>query len=266
MNHKYPWANKDLGQHFLINESVIEQICNNFFNEAEGILEIGPGPGILTEYLSKTTTPYLVVEKDQRFRPYLEKFIKPEQIVMKDALEVNLQDLLEENHFPKNNLWVVSNLPYNISVPLTLKFLSTPSLEKMTLMMQKEVAERIFPEGKKALKSMNSLMALCQTFFSIEKLCPVPPGAFLPPPKVNSTVLSFVRKKAPAFSLSDIPKLEAFFQKLFLQKRKQLGKVLKINFDANKVEKILQEQNIDPQRRSETLTLDEVHELFKKLP
>ncbi|MEE2744940.1 MAG: rRNA adenine dimethyltransferase family protein, partial [Bdellovibrionota bacterium] len=162
--------------------------------------------------------------------------------------------------------WVVSNLPYNISVPLTLKFLSTPSLEKMTLMMQKEVAERIFPEGKKALKSMNSLMALCQTFFSVEKLCPVPPGAFLPPPKVNSTVLSFVRKKAPAFSLSDIPKLEAFFQRLFLQKRKQLGKVLKMNFDANKVEKVLQEQNIDPQRRSETLTLDEVHELFKNLP
>ena len=110
------------------------------------------------------------------------------------------------------------------------------------------------------------MLYFCQTFFSIEKLCPVPPGAFLPPPKVNSTVLSFVRKKAPAFSLSDIPKLEAFFQKLFLQKRKQLGKVLKISFDANKVEKILQEQNIDPQRRSETLTLDEVHELFKKLP
>ena len=265
MNFKYPWANKDLGQHFLINESVIEQICNNFFDETKGILEIGPGPGILTEFLSKTTAPFLVVEKDERFRPYLEKFIKPEQIIMKDALEVDLQKLLEENNFPKDNLWVVSNLPYNISVPLTLKFLSTPSLEKMTLMMQKEVAERMFPEGKKALKSMNSLMALCQTFFSIEKLCPVPPGAFLPPPKVDSTVLSFVRKKNPVFSLSDIPRLEIFFRKLFLQKRKQLGKVLKMNFDAKKVEKALQEQNIEPQRRSETLTLSEVNELFRAL-
>ena len=265
MNFKYPWANKDLGQHFLINESVIEQICNNFFDETKGILEIGPGPGILTEFLSKTTAPFLVVEKDERFRPYLEKFIKPEQIIMKDALEVDLQKLLEENNFPKDNLWVVSNLPYNISVPLTLKFLSTPSLEKMTLMMQKEVAERMFPEGKKALKSMNSLMALCQTFFSIEKLCPVPPGAFLPPPKVDSTVLSFVRKKNPVFSLSAIPRLEVFFRKLFLQKRKQLGKVLKMNFDAKKVEKALQEQNIEPQRRSETLTLSEVHELFRAL-
>ena len=157
MNFKYPWANKDLGQHFLINESVIEQICNNFFDETKGILEIGPGPGILTEFLSKTTAPFLVVEKDERFRPYLEKFIKPEQIIMKDALEVDLQKLLEENNFPKDNLWVVSNLPYNISVPLTLKFLSTPSLEKMTLMMQKEVAERIFPEGKKASKHQNVL-------------------------------------------------------------------------------------------------------------
>ena len=265
MNFKYPWANKDLGQHFLINESVIEQICNNFFDETKGILEIGPGPGILTEFLSKTTAPFLVVEKDERFRPYLEKFIKPEQIIMKDALEVDLQKLLEENNFPKDNLWVVSNLPYNISVPLTLKFLSTPSLEKMTLMMQKEVAERMFPEGKKALKSMNSLMALCQTFFSIEKLCPVPPGAFLPPPKVDSTVLSFVRKKNPVFSLSAIPRLEVFFRKLFLQKRKQLGKVLKMNFDAKKVEKALQEQNIEPQRRSETLTLSEVNELFRAL-
>ena len=265
MKHKYPWANKDLGQHFLINEKIIEQICENFFQETSGILEIGPGPGILTEHLSKTTTPYLVIEKDLRFKTYLEKFIKPEQIVMNDALEVDLPQLLEKHHFPQENLWVVSNLPYNISVPLTLKFLSTPSIEKMTLMMQKEVAERIFPEGKKATKSMNSLMALCQTFFSITKLCPVPPDSFLPPPKVNSSVLSFVRKEKPIFSLSDIPRLEDFFQKLFIQKRKQLGKVLKMNFNAGLIEKALKEQDIDPQRRSETLSLTEVHELFKKL-
>ena len=82
-----------------------------FFQEADGILEIGPGPGILTEFLAKTTSPYIVVEKDLRFKTYLEKFIKPEQIIMEDALEVDLQKLLTDHHFPQKNLWAVSNLP-----------------------------------------------------------------------------------------------------------------------------------------------------------
>ena len=68
MNHKYPWANKDLGQQFLINENMIEQICEDFFQEADGILEIEPGPGIITEFLEKTTSPYIVVEKDLRLK------------------------------------------------------------------------------------------------------------------------------------------------------------------------------------------------------
>ena len=129
----------------------------------------------------------------------------------------------------------------------------------MTLMMQKK-CRRMFPEGKSG--QINEFLTATRTF-SITKLCQF--LSLLPPPKVNSTVLSFVRKENPVFPLSDVPKLESFFQKLFMQKRKQLAKVLKMNFKGELVEKTLEELNIDPQRRSETLSLNEVHSLFKTL-
>jgi 16S rRNA (adenine1518-N6/adenine1519-N6)-dimethyltransferase len=261
-NQKYPWANKDLGQHFLINDEVILNICTNFHSDAKGIIEIGPGPGILTEHLAKISCPYTVIEKDPRFKPYLEKWISKDQVIWGDALEIDLLQLIETKNFPQDLLWMVSNLPYNISIPLILKFTDVPQIKYMTLMMQKEVAERILSEGKKASKSMNSLMALTQTFFDIQKRCHVEPTSFLPPPKVDSSVLSFVRKDDPAFPLSEIPHMETFFKKLFIHRRKQIRKVLKLHFPQVIVNEVLEKRNIDPTRRAETLTLQEVHTLY----
>ena len=263
MNQKYPWANKDLGQHFLINEEVISNICHDFKSQAKAIIEVGPGPGILTQYLSKIECPYTVIEKDLRFKTYLEEWISNNQIVWGDALEANLSDLIDSKSFPKKDIWMVSNLPYNISVPLTLKFTKASEIKFMTLMMQKEVAERMLPEGKKASKNMNSLMALTQTYFEVQKLCHVDPKSFLPPPKVDSSVLSFVRRENPIFSLEEIPSLEKFFKKLFIQRRKQMGKVLKLHFSQEKVEEVLSTLEIDSRRRAETLSLEEVHKLYK---
>jgi 16S rRNA (adenine1518-N6/adenine1519-N6)-dimethyltransferase len=100
MKLELPLANKSLGQHFLKDHSVIDQICNDFKNIAEAIVEIGPGPGILTESLSlrskAESIPFHVIEKDDRFPPYLLQFIDESQITMTDALAVNLSEYFKE--------------------------------------------------------------------------------------------------------------------------------------------------------------------------
>jgi 16S rRNA (adenine1518-N6/adenine1519-N6)-dimethyltransferase len=146
---KLPYANKDLGQHFLIDQKVIKAICSDFMNECEGVIEVGPGPGILTEELKSATCPFHVIEMDTRFEEYLTQFITKEQITFSDALKVELDHYLKERSLDQKKIWLVSNLPYNVSVPLTTKFITTPQIEYMTLMFQKEVALKIQMRGKK---------------------------------------------------------------------------------------------------------------------
>ena len=97
MKLELPSADKSLGQHFLRDQNVIHKICSDFKDEAGAILEIGPGPGILTEHLALLNKPFFVIEKDTRFQVYLDQFIKPEQVTMGDALQVDLSAFFSEN-------------------------------------------------------------------------------------------------------------------------------------------------------------------------
>jgi 16S rRNA (adenine1518-N6/adenine1519-N6)-dimethyltransferase len=112
---------------------------------------------------------------------------------------------------------------------------------------------------------MGSLMALTLNYFDSDILCHVPPGAFLPPPKVESLVLSLKRKKDPVIPLSDFTRYEKFLRILFSNKRKQLGKVLKSSYEQEKLEKALKECQIERTLRAETLALTQVQELFSCL-
>lgn len=260
----HPWANKDLGQHFLKDQNVIKSITEDFANECEAIIEVGPGPAVLSEHLAKYDVPYYVIEKDERFPDYLLNHISRDQITIADALQLDINDFIKEKGLEDKKIWLVSNLPYNISVPLTIRFLKAPQIKFMTLMYQKEVAFKII-RGDKKKNYMGSLMALCENLFKSSLLLNVPAGAFIPPPKVESAVISMVRKDQYDVPLEDFSHFESYLRKLFSLKRKQLGKVLKPHYPADRLEKALKECNIERTVRAETFTYEQVINLYNKL-
>lgn len=257
-----PHADKSLGQHFLRDQNVIKNICDDFKDKAEAILEIGPGPGILTEHLAHHPFPFHVIEMDKRFPIYLEQFLKPEQIHITDALRVNLDNFNQEK-FGNKKVWLVSNLPYNVASPLLINFLQAPSIKFMTLMFQKEVADKVFAFAT-SKNVMNSLMVLSQTYFECDLLCKVPPGAFNPPPKVDSAVLSMKRIELPVIPLQDFHSLEKFLRLIYSQKRKQLGGILRSQYSIEKITNVFTELNIELSVRAEALSLQQVQNLYRK--
>ncbi len=268
MKLELPLANKSLGQHFLRDQGVIEKICTDFKDQAEAILEIGPGPGILTESLANRSKeeklPFFVIEKDDRFPEYLRQFIEPDQITMTDALAVHLSAFFKEKNIADKKIWLVSNLPYNISTPLLINFLQATEIKYMTLMFQKEVADKVFPFST-TKNFMGSLHALAMTYFDCALLVKVPPGAFAPPPKVDSAVLTMVRKETPLVPLEEFRSLEKFLRLLFSQKRKQLGGLLKSSFPMELLQKSFDSISVPLTIRAEALTLDQVISLYRML-
>lgn len=263
MSERLPYAKKNLGQHFLKDDKVISLITENFKNEAHSLIEIGPGPGALTRPLAAHKKPMIVVERDWRFIDDLKSLLGPQNVIHNDALEVNLESLIEEQQLPSPR-WLVSNLPYNISSPLLVKFLKIPTIDMMTLMFQREVAQKVFDftQGK---NGMGSLMALSQTYCDCRLLCQVPPGAFRPPPEVQSTVLSFKRKSDPPIPLDQFDHFESFLRKLFQFKRKQARGVLKSYYPIELIDHAFEHCQIDPNQRAESFTLTQLQNLFQSL-
>ena len=268
MRLELPRADKSLGQHFLRDQNVIRKITSDFPGDIEAIVEIGPGPGILTEFLALRATeenlPFSVIEKDERFPEYLRQFISDDQILLTDALALNLTDYFIDRKVAGKKVWLVSNLPYNISTPLLINFIKAPDIQRMTLMFQKEVADKVLPFST-TKNFMGSLHALTMAYFDCELLLKVPPGAFAPPPKVDSAVLSMVRKNEPLVPLHEFNAYEKFLRTLFAQKRKQLGGLLKSSFPQPLIESTFSELNIPLTIRAEALTLDQVLSLYRKL-
>lgn len=255
-------ANKNLGQHFLRDQKVIQTIANDFKDVADALIEVGPGPAVLTPLLAEHKLPFHVIERDERFPPLLEKHIPKENIHLTDAMEVHYSQFINE-HFPQaKNLWLVSNLPYNIGTPLTILFLRCPKIKFMTLMYQKEVAEKVYTYASGNINAANSLGALLLTYFDVKLLLKVAPGAFSPPPKVDSVVLSYTRKEDPKISFDKIDEFESFLRTLFAQKRKQMGNVLKARYRAEELAPAFESLQLTGQMRAETLTLEQVQKLF----
>lgn len=253
---KLPFADKKLGQHFLREQKYIQKITNDFKDQDCCIVEVGPGPAILTPSLASHGKEFYVVEKDERFYDRLKEYVNEDHIILGDALE---QDFNWEGP-----LWLVSNLPYNVSVPLIIKFTQRENIQWMTLMVQKEVGERMLAPQSSKGNDRGSLMCLVQNYFDIKLLCHVPPGAFVPPPKVDSVVLSFTRKAKPEIALDSFKKFEEFCRILFSNRRKQVGKVLKSKYEKERIERAFQKCGLELTRRAETFTQEEVCSVYKE--
>ena len=198
------FLNKALGQHFLIHQGIAQMIAQSFFEKSSDVIEIGPGHGAITQYLTKKNL--ILIEQDLRFIDILKKYSK--KIYQEDFFDC---DFLQFQHL--KNLWVVSNLPYNVGTRIFVDLCQYRFIEYMTLMFQKEVGEK-FLETK-----MSLLKVLAMNLFHIRKLCSVSAESFKPAPKVDSIVILFEKKQE---SISEYQPWIRFLKNLFLFPRKQL--------------------------------------------
>lgn len=243
---------KRFGQHFLQDDSVIARIVAAINPQTEDhIVEIGPGLGVLTEALLTHVPEMDVVELDRDIIPKLAERCGAKGVLnihAADALRFDFSSLVKDNR----PLRLVGNLPYNISTPLMFHLLESRHLIRdMHFMLQKEVVDRL--AAKPGNKDYGRLSVIMQYYCLVESLFNVPPDAFAPPPKVDSSIVRLVPYETPIVSIQDTCSLETIVTAAFSQRRKTLRNTLRKYLSAEQLEA----SGIDPGRRAETLTLAE---------
>jgi 16S rRNA (adenine1518-N6/adenine1519-N6)-dimethyltransferase len=275
-------AKKSLGQNFLNDESVARRIIDLVSpNLNEILIEVGPGTGVLTRKLVDRSGYVLAVEIDPRLADSLRSSLKRRNlsVITADALKLNWEEVIEgrrntlRSFHPDRTggerVRVVANLPYYISTPIIEMFLSIRHhLFDMTLMLQKEVAERITNEP--GGKEYGYLSVSVQYYCVASLLFEVPPSAFTPEPKVRSAVIRLKIREQPVIQVEDERRFFALVRAAFSQRRKTILNNLKASATALKFSRpigpALEAASIAPQRRAETMSLAEFasldHELF----
>ncbi len=257
---------KSLGQNFLINDHVIEKMLSEAWNGPIGsLLEIGPGPGALTDLLKQKVErekiPYQVVELDHQLAQYWRE--QGLNVVEVDALQWHWQKEFFANELMLEPRVLISNLPYQISSSLVIdRSLDAAPLSRMILMFQKEVAQRI--RAQKQTEFYGMLSVIAQTFWQIETVCDVSPGDFLPPPNVASRVLVFRHKPS---SVVDKKKYLKFVKACFLHPRKLLASNLEQGYACTKEKAmaLLVEQGFSEKVRAQELSVTQFIDFFHKL-
>ncbi|CAM4374312.1 16S rRNA methyltransferase [Bacillus manliponensis] len=264
---------KSFGQNFLIDTNVLNRIVDHAeIDEKSGAIEIGPGIGALTEQLAKRAKKVVAFEIDQRLLPILDETLADYDnvtIINKDILKADVHGVFQEQFEENQDVMVVANLPYYITTPILFKLLEEKlPVRGFVVMMQKEVAERL--AAKPGTKDYGSLSIAIQYYTEPEMAMTVPRTVFVPQPNVDSAVIRLMKRPKPLVEVQD----EAFFFEVvrasFAQRRKTLMNNLSNNlngFPKNKalLERVLEEVEIDPKRRGETLSIEEFAKLSNAL-
>lgn len=250
---------KGLGQNFLLDESVLDKIVEAADIE-DGVLEVGPGFGVLTKRLCETGKKVVSVEIDRRLMPVLDYTLAEfdnVKIIEKDILKTDVGELISAE-FGGGKISVAANLPYYITTPIITKLIEEKlPLKNIVVMVQREVAERIV--AKPGKKDYGAISVLCQYYTNPKIVTIVPAGSFYPAPKVDSAVLCMEVCREPNVKTKD----EALFFKVvkaaFAQRRKTLLNCLASGFSCDKaaLTEILESVNIASNVRGEKLGLSE---------
>jgi len=256
---------KSLGQNFLIDTNILRNIVDkaNLTSESAAI-EIGPGIGALTEQLAKVAKKVMAFEIDQRLLPILEDTLSPypnTKIIHNDVLKADIKAAIEENLSDCEDIMVVANLPYYVTTPIIMKLLEENlPIRGIVCMLQKEVADRI--AAQPGTKDYGSLSIAIGYYTTAETAMIVPKTVFIPQPNVDSAVIRLIKRDKPAVEVKD----EQFFFNVvrisFAQRRKTLLNNLQNGLPEGKekkeqILKALEKAGIDPQRRGETLSIQE---------
>ncbi len=256
------------GQNFLIDKNILEKIISfGNLSKKDTIIEVGPGLGALTFSLAKNTKRVIAVEKDKKLIPLLR-----ENLLSRKNVDIVNQDILSLDLRKFNNYKLVGNIPYYITSPIIKKFLETENRPSLLLLtVQKEVAQRVCAKPPQ----MNLLAVSVQFFATAEVLAHISPASFYPPPSVTSSILRIIPYNKESVLGSDFQ--ERFFSLVragFSHPRKQLKNNLallnreskdKVELKNIDTEEILKEAGINPERRAETLSIEEWKNLTKKI-
>lgn len=258
---------KKFGQNFLIDTHVLEKIMDSAeITKEDCVLEIGPGIGTMTQYLAERAGHVVVVEIDKNLIPILEETLSAYDnvtIINNDILKVDINKLVDEWNEGKP-IKVVANLPYYITTPIIMGlFESHVPIKSITIMVQKEVADRM--QVGPGTKDYGALSLAVQYYAKPEIVANVPPNCFIPRPGVGSAVIRLTRYEQPPVEVADEKRMFALIRASFNQRRKTLVNGLtnapELGLSKEAVADALEKLGLAPTVRGETLTLEQFAEL-----
>lgn len=262
--NKYQFTfQKKFGQNFLIDTHVLEKIISAAgITEEDFVLEIGPGIGTMTQYLASAAREVCAVEIDKSLIPILEDTLKDYDnvtVINQDILKVDIAELAREKN-QRKPIKVVANLPYYITTPIIMGlFESHVPVESITVMVQKEVADRM--QVGPGTKDYGALSLAVQYYAEPYIVANVPPNCFMPRPKVGSAVIRLTRHKEPPVRVKDEKLLFGIIRASFNQRRKTLANGLKnyegLPFTKEEIEEAISQCGFSPSVRGEALSLKE---------
>ncbi|WP_416176686.1 16S rRNA (adenine(1518)-N(6)/adenine(1519)-N(6))-dimethyltransferase RsmA [Clostridium sp.] len=248
---------KSLGQNFLIDDSVLNDILDTSqVSKDDLVIEIGPGVGTLTRELLKRANEVCAIELDSKLITILNQELREFsnfKLIHKDVLKVNFHELTEGY----NNIKIVANLPYYITTPIISKLLNENiKFDSLTLMIQKEVGERMASQPN--CKQYGAISVLAQYYCDVNVVRRVSPSSFIPNPRVDSVVIKLDKLKEPRVTVKDRDLFFKIVRFSFNMRRKTLWNALKpLNVSKSGIKLAFEKANIDPKRRGETLSLEE---------
>ena len=248
---------KSLGQNFLTDDNVLKDIVYGAeVSKEDYVIEIGPGVGTLTKELLKEAKKVTSIELDDRLIPILQEELKEYdnfELIHKDALKVNYNELIGDEKSVK----VVANLPYYVTTPIIVNLLNGDyNFKSLTIMIQKEVAERI--DAEHSTKEYGAFSLLVQYYCNTKIIRRVPPSCFIPSPKVDSIVIRLDKLDKPSVDVEDEKLFFNIIRQAFNMRRKTLWNGMKnLGMDKEKLQRAFEKAGIDPNRRGETLTIQE---------
>ncbi|WP_324825691.1 16S rRNA (adenine(1518)-N(6)/adenine(1519)-N(6))-dimethyltransferase RsmA [Sinanaerobacter sp. ZZT-01] len=265
---------KSLGQNFLTDANIIDKIIEGAqIGETDLVIEIGPGIGVLTAAAAAYARKVIAVEIDRNLIPILEETLKEYEnisILHADILKTDLIAVLEQNKeinkTERTGVKIIGNLPYYITTPIIMKLLEEGvPVDSITIMMQKEVADRI--KSGPGTKAYGALSVAVQYYCTVVPVASVPKEVFIPQPKVDSAVIRLDLRKEKSVKLLDEAVFFSVVKYGFGKRRKTLLNSLTGVMGKTKEEiaEALTETGIDPMRRAETLSIEEFASLSNRI-
>lgn len=262
---------KKFGQNFLIDGNILGKIVDAAqITEEDCVLEIGPGIGTMTQYLAERAKAVIAVEIDKNLIPILQDTLssyKNVKIIHEDILKVDINRIVQEENSGKP-IKVVANLPYYITTPIIMAlFENHIALRSITIMVQKEVADRM--QAVPGTKDYGALSLTVRYYAKPEIVMKVPASCFMPRPNVDSAVIRLTRYEKPPVEVTDEARLFAVIRASFNQRRKTLVNGLSnagsLGVGKEKIAEIIEQMGLPPTVRGETLTLKQFAELSNRL-
>ena len=260
---------KSLGQNFLIDSTVCPKMADASADQETGVVEIGPGAGVLTRELAKRAKKVIAIELDERLRPILQKTVGEfdnTKVIFADVLKTDIKELIKTEFADCKRVTICANLPYYITSPIVMGLLEQKlNIESITVMVQKEAADRLCAQV--GTRESGAVTVAVRYYAQAEILFKVPRGCFLPSPNVDSAVIKLNILPNPPIKVHDEQKFFALIKACFAQRRKTLVNTVFNTMGINKetLKNALKEIGLTETVRSEQLTMENLCDLANVL-